>query len=742
MNNIIDDYETSPDPAACANMLKGLSLTTKAHFKDKQFQVMLLLAKYGQAKTIPNRDPLIKALLTYVLELNQNSQEEVPVICTQEFMDSFEAAKEGFLDARLEQAKRQGPASPQDKKVEWQNLCKVIGSLVYPAPFADILYAYKQEQALSLEDLAFCMLRLTELMLFTKNPPRDRDALHSERLAFLQAYLEQDPELKNSLFLIKSLLQEQYGAQFIQGDWECKLSSAECDLFALFMSHPALDPKLYAMMLKRTVECGAHELREAIVFKKVPLHRFLSNQPIDDFLDCLEKVLTGKSQRRFTQFLDDDKQAIFLLLLAATLQNNNHKSLTLLLLCLPYCIHNLRKVSLKGSLDGSEEDLQLAIRRQIGNFLAPHAQVQLASDEWPTINQVMQHVASCQVNEPILLLTRSLVYWMALCRPAAKEVAVAVRASAQFAEGLTEVGNSTQDITHHLLVELAASDANPGGLFMVQVLYCLVKMDGKNVTPKGPAWTELLEEPEIELFSSLLTSRTLASSIYNELFSHYTREGASEKCFVLALHIAPKLTFEQLKVLVEQLTTPSRVALFVRVVSSTEFSFERRRQLVGHLIHCNTQEMLLLAVSITPVLPLNDVIAYVAAVTHLVPNPFSITETHQKIIRELYKKNWVISNDYPVYTTGDSNAINLLNQVFAAVDRVWLEDELPRSRWEQKLQETIAEKIKGGRRSPSPQPNILPLVLRKSASPLLSREPPEVLVVHLQKVSAQALNKN
>ncbi len=730
---IIEDYETALDPKLLTDKFRELTLSRTASFYDKQFLVIRLLTIYGTAKTQDNAEALIKALLTYVREIDNQAEEELPVICTESFMTCFDRGATGFLNARMKELKQYGPSELQNKRTEWQNLCKIAGNMLEPASYAHVLYSYKEEQTLSDEDFGFCMLRLSELMVIINKRPIEQAALADERRAFLYSYLAVDANPANAFVLFKSMLQDQYGSLFVESGWECKLSDEECELFAAIIALPSVTREQWTMVVQRAKDLGAQKMREAVVLKKIPLNTYSEGHSIDEFLEILECVLTGKSTRKFSAFSDDDKQAIFLLLLAASFDAKETKSLTLLLLSIPYVVHNLQRVRLKDSLNGSEADLKRILQCQIATFYSPQAD-NLGSD-WPSVNQVIRHVASQQIVEPIALLTRALVLWHLQTSPRPKQAAAAIKACAEFAVGLTEVGESIQDITHHLLLALASSVANTGDLSMVNVLFHLLQLDGKKLEPKGPSWTEQLEEKEIDLFSNLLTTSQLASTIYDELFTYYTREGSSEKCFQLALHIAPCLHVKQLKILIQHLNSPERRALFVKVVCSDVFRAKTRENLVAYLL-TKTVDDLLLAGQISLSFTINDLTCYLEALSQKIPYSLSVTPTHKDALRELNKKPWCITHDNMIYTIADDNAEKLLTLLNTATEKMWLTDELPPTLWVQKLQQTIDMRLMERKRSPSPQPMLLPAVLRKSASPLLSREPQEVLFVHLKKSGA------
>ncbi len=721
MTTILEDYPTAIDPNLLETMFNKISFTKRDTFQDIQFQLLCLLAKYTEAKTPPNAEDLLKALLTYAVALNKSPQEEVPVICTASFMAAFEMGNIATLEMRIQEIKRSGPSEPKNKMIEWQNLCKVAALLLDPLPYANLLFSYKQEQKLSQEELDFCMLRLTEVIFFINKKPLDVNALHEERTFFLSSYLEVDQDAYSTLFLFKAMLKDRYGADFVEDRWECRISDKECELFAAIISKPTFTREQRTQVVKRTIDLGADRLKEAIVFKNVPLRDFLEKHPIDDFLDSLEKVLTGKSERRFTTFLDDDKQAIFLLLLAASIESKETKNFSLLLLCLPYCIQNLQTVKLQGPIE-----------RHIARFLAPQPAAEQQESSWPSINQVMRHVGMQQMDEPLVLLTSSLVTWNMLSTPTAKQTAYALKACAEFAEGLSSVAESLQDITHHLLLALASSHANCGTLFTVNVLFHLLRLEGKELDAQGPSWTETLKEEEVELFSNLLTSSQVSSSIYNDLFSYYTREGASEKCFTLALHIAPCLTPKQLLILAGKLTSQARRELFVKVISQDSFSEEKRNRLATKLLE-GSFDSILLATQIRPKLTLFELRTHVQALNAKIPYHLSATELHKEVLQELYKKPWCMSDESRVYTTSDMSAKELLARLDEVTAKAWMEDTLTSKLWNEKLEQTISDRIRDNRRSPSPPPTLLSSVLTRSASPLLSRESQEVLVVHLKK---------
>jgi len=730
---IIDDYQTTPDATLIADMLEGLSLTKNAHFKDKQYHLLLLLNKTNQAKTIPNAHRLVQALLTYVLELNRIEHEEVPVICTEGFMEQFESGKQPLgklLEERLTRLDRRGHSSLEDKKKEWQNLCKVVGTLLealFDAPakeFCQLLEAYRQQQSLTREEFSFCFLRLAEILLAITKKPSTEETLQNKRIAFLDQYRQIASSSLECLYLYRAHLVEEYGAVVANSDWECRITEDEQKLFAHLITAKDVAQEHVVSTIERCRTKGAQELAERILSHTVPLQAVLEGHNVDDYISYLDRVLTGKSKVAFSSFSDEAKQAVVLLLFATTCQEDE-KSASLLLCAIPYCINNLRNVTsgrLTASLTGSEEDIKGAIHRQIGKFLLSRPKVSDEQDAWPSVNQLLRHIAANQMQEPMLLLTRALVSWKRDASPTPKQAALAIRCFAQFAEGFTEVGDSVHDITHHLLLSLVTSSIEKKGLFLVNVLFHLEKMEGKELTPTGPSWTETLDDDELSLFSSLLTGSDIDAKIYKELFSHYTREGATDKSLALAVHITPALEIRQIKQLISRLNEPL-TALFIQVVTSTTFPPKKYPQIVASLFHAKTVKSLLLAVRLMPSLYLHDLVNVIAQLDELTPASCAPTEEHRAIVRSLNQAVWHIAKEFVIHTTLDERAHKLLQSLHALTAKLLLENEFSPTHWEQKLQEAINLAIRLGKKSPTMLP-LLPTVLRRSVSPVQKSERP------------------
>ncbi len=734
--------------------------------KDQQLLLLMLFKQFATDKKPHTLKQIVHGLICYVDSLNSTPDETVIPFATQEFTDLVmrpTTLLDLALSSRLKVLQKNIHKEHQDKKTEWKNTLKIFSKLahnyIHELPltlFAEVLHEHKSQTSPSNEALAFALCRLSEVFyVINKTPEEDINLLHIERCNLLSEYIKTEEDSTLNFYLFAQVLKEHHPHPINSPMRECKsedtLSSQELDIFIAIVTSPHTPEHVRNEILQtyknesattKTREL-AQRIEDTMLLKNVPLKAFLAGENVDAYLNCLYSMLRGYKRQKFHEFSPHNMRANFLLFLACSVRKNDSNSLTLLLLSLPYCIQYLDGLcsnALSQSIDGSEEDLTTALAGRIEDFLHEEETLEQSTNEWPSINQVLRHIAASQIEDPLLLLQNAVVAWNVVAKPDPKAIAIALRACADFAHGFTHAEESIQSIAYSLLESLARDDEKRLGasgsldfdeLFMIKALFRLLKLDGRELDGKNPGWTTTLEGQELELFISLANSPRATKPTRAALFPYYTKNGASEKCHFLAIRIAPNLAFDQLLQLARKLEEPS-LSLFVDTVNSQKFPHDYRERLVRHFFNLKTIEGLSFAARISPCLGPSWLTAFLRTLDETTPS-ICVTEQHQHTLRHLCNARWLNDKQTTLFTLDDDKTRELLALLNKVTNKFWLEEELTADFFQSKIKILLEDTLRAGKRSPSPEASLRPIALKKSASELLPRESVEVLMRVVQK---------
>lgn len=782
---LFEDYNPQSEIDTLMSLMEGCTISHEEPefytYSLERIQAILLLRfeSYSQKRDDAHFCDLIHALLAYVISMNKHKDEAVPALFTQEFIElisSPTARVDVALESRVKVYRASGCTSTQKKHQEWQSLLKVVAILVSTVTkptlsfFVKILANYTCYAKPNPDELAFALCRLAEVEFRLSCPDDDFALLHLNRFELLKGYAAQENDYKIKIYLLSKVLKEDpthpMNMDSLHVRWVDSLRPFEADfLVALVVDASFAEDQRAALLdlcegpvhttASRTL---ADRIKTAIMLQEVPLNAFLNKLDITGYLQCLEQVLLGKKHQRFCDLSPQLLKANFLLLLACSATEDYSRCLTLLLLALPYCVHHLGGIcsdELTASLSGSEEDIQYALYGRIEDFLEQNQAPESPSNEWLSVNQVLRYIASAEVEEPLVLLNRSLTTWKTLADPDPKTVALAIRVCADFANGLTRLEDSVQAIAYNLLDCLVQNDENQrkrvqpkepvDPLFMIKVFfwvlngYAEVPLNGKN-----PTWTESLDGQELEIFARLANSGRAKEQARNALFSHYTRKDASIRSLLLAVKIAPSLTGEQLKKLIERLQEP-QISLLIEELNDPLFPEKSKSDLFWYFYKINTPSSLLLAARMYKVMGLSRLMLLLRALDRLAPYSMDTTEEHKQLLTCLANSSWACDSEITIYTTEDAKSIELVDLICKLAGRFWLEGEITADFCRKKLTTMVGHIIRAKQRSPSPQPELLPRVLKISASKLViaqHKASQEVTAANTSPGSPDPLEKN
>lgn len=752
---IFGDYNPNSEMDTLLTLMEGCTISHEEPvfytYSLPRVQAILLLRfeSYSKEKCEAYFRDLIHALLAYIVCINKLDENTLSTLFPEDFIELIERPAtlvDAALESRVKVYRSQVASNKQEKHQEWKTVLKVIKRLGNPAEkppvsfYVDILTSYKKHANPNADELGFALCRLGEVMFNLGCQDDNLEQLHLQRFTLLEAFSKQEYEYKTKIHLLAKVLKEDsthpMNIRTLQNRWVDTLRDFEADFlvglvvdasFAEDQRASLLDlcegPEQTPASLKL-----ADRIRTEIMLQEVPLRAFLSDCDINNYLKCLEQVLLGGKFQRFCDFSPQKLKANFLLLLACSASKEYSHCLIQLLYALPYCVDHLGGIcskELTASLSGSDEDIMDALCGRIEDFLEKEQTSEALPDEWLTVNQVLRYIASEPIAEPLVIIKKSLANWSVLAAPLPKTMALAIRVCADFAHERTYFEGSVKAISYNLLESLVdASRRHPqksqtaigsDPLFFIKVFFWVLNgYAEKPLNPKDASWTEGLEGQELEIFAGLVNSPRAKEQARIHLYSYYTRADASIKSLWLAIKIAPSLTGQQLKMLMQRLQEPE-LSLLIKELNSPIFPEESKSVLFWHCYKLNTPSSLLLASRMYKAMGISRLMLLLKTLDKLTPYSIGTTEAHKEMLKCLVDSSWTYDSEITLYTTTDPKAVELVDLIWKLSDRFWLDGEITKELCVKKIQKMINEVIRAKQRSPSPQPELLPAVLKMNA---------------------------